>query len=313
MRRLLPAVLLLPVLLLAACRHAPVKPVEPPPPVREPVIALVLGGGGAKGFAHIGVIKVLESHGIKPQLVVGTSAGSFVGGLYASGLKPFELQQLALQLQESDVRDLTLSRQGFLLGQKLQDYVNARVGQKSIQDFPIRFAAVATEADTGRKVIFTRGNAGQAVRASCSIPNVFVPATIAGKQYVDGGLVSPIPVESARDLGADVVIAVDISARPVAGQTRSAWALLDQTINIMGQQSINRELPQADVVIRPNVLGVGTLDLASKHQSLLEGERAAQAKLQDISAAIARARELLASPAARVTPAATPAPVAPAR
>ncbi|MFX6190205.1 patatin-like phospholipase family protein, partial [Acinetobacter baumannii] len=88
------------------------------------------------------------------------------------------------------------SRQGFLLGQKLQDYVNARVGQKPIQDFPIRFAAVATEADTGRKVIFTRGNAGQAVRASCSIPNVFVPATIAGKQYVDGGLVSPIPVES---------------------------------------------------------------------------------------------------------------------
>lgn len=275
------------VCLLASCQQTPIAPVKP---VREPVVALVLGGGGAKGFAHIGVIKVLESHGIRPKLVVGTSAGSFVGGLYASGLSPFALQQLALNLEESDVRDLTLSRQGFLVGQKLQDYVNAQVKQQPIQNFPIRFAAVATEADTGRKVVFNRGNAGQAIRASCSIPNVFVPVTTAGKEYVDGGLVSPIPVETARDLGADVVIAVDISARPVAGQTRSAWALLDQTINIMGQQAINRELPLADVVIKPMVLGVGTLDLESKHRSLLEGERAAQVKLQAIVAAINQKR-----------------------
>lgn len=275
------------VCLLASCQQTPIAPVKQ---VREPVVALVLGGGGAKGFAHIGVIKVLESHGIRPKLVVGTSAGSFVGGLYASGLSPFALQQLALNLEESDVRDLTLSRQGFLVGQKLQDYVNAQVKQQPIQSFPIRFAAVATEADTGRKVVFNRGNAGQAIRASCSIPNVFVPVTIAGKEYVDGGLVSPIPVETARDLGADVVIAVDISARPVAGQTRSAWALLDQTINIMGQQAINRELPLADVVIKPMVLGVGTLDLESKHRSLLEGERAAQVKLQAIVAAINQKR-----------------------
>lgn len=281
---------LLAALLLNGCQQAPVAPVVPK---REPVVALVLGGGGAKGFAHIGVIKVLESHGIRPQLVVGTSAGSFVGGLYASGLSPFGLQQLALSLEESDVRDLTLSRQGFLLGQKLQDYINVKVKQQPIQNFPMRFAAVATEADTGRKVVFTRGNAGQAIRASCSIPNVFVPASIAGKEYVDGGLVSPIPVETARDLGADVVIAVDISARPVAGQTRSAWALLDQTINIMGQQAINRELPLADVVIKPQVLGVGTLELESKHQSLLEGERAAQVKLPAILAAIARKRSEL--------------------
>ena len=275
------------VCLLASCQQTPIAPVKP---VREPVVALVLGGGGAKGFAHIGVIKVLESHGIRPKLVVGTSAGSFVGGLYASGLSPFALQQLALNLEESDVRDLTLSRQGFLVGQKLQDYVNAQVKQQPIQNFPIRFAAVATEADTGRKVVFNRGNAGQAIRASCSIPNVFVPVTIARKEYVDGGLVSPIPVETARDLGADVVIAVDISARPVAGQTRTAWALLDQTINIMGQQAINRELPLADVVIKPMVLGVGTLDLESKHRSLLEGERAAQVKLQAIVAAINQKR-----------------------
>lgn len=283
-------VALVAVIFLASCQQAPIAPAQP---AREPVVALVLGGGGAKGFAHIGVIKVLESHGIRPKLVVGTSAGSFVGGLYASGLSPFALQQLALNLEESDVRDLTLSRQGFLLGQKLQDYINSQVSQQPIQNFPIRFAAVATEADTGRKVVFTRGNAGQAIRASCSIPNVFVPVTIAGKEYVDGGLVSPIPIETARDLGADVVIAVDISARPSAGQTRSAWALLDQTINIMGQQAINRELPLADVVVKPMVLGVGTLELESKHRSLLEGERAAQAKLPAILTAIAKKRATL--------------------
>jgi len=181
---------------------------------REPVIALALGGGGAKGFAHIGVIKVLESHGIKPKIVTGTSAGSFVGSIYASGQTPYQMQSLALKLQESDLRDLTLNRQGIILGQKLQDYVNTQVGNKPIEKFPIRFAAVATRLDNGQKADFIKGNAGQAVRASCSIPNVFVPATIGNVKYVDGGLVSPIPVKTAKDMGADIVIAVDISARP---------------------------------------------------------------------------------------------------
>ena len=165
---------------------------------REPVIAIALGGGGAKGFAHIGVLKVLESHGIKAKIVTGTSAGSFVGSIYASGKTPFQLQQIALTLKESDIRDLTLNSQGIVQGQKLQDYVNRHVNNKPIEQFPIRFAAVATRLDDGHKAEFVRGNAGQAVRASCSIPNVFVPATIAGTKSVDGALVSPIPVTSAQ-------------------------------------------------------------------------------------------------------------------
>ncbi len=268
---------------------------------RAPVVAIALGGGGAKGFAHIGVIKVLESHGIKPKIVTGTSAGSFVGSLYASGKTPFQLQELALKLEESDIRDLTISKQGFITGQKLQDYVNAQVGNKQIQQFPIRFAAVATQLDNGQKVSFNRGNAGQAVRASCSIPNVFVPATIAGKRYVDGGLVSPIPVQTARDMGADIVIAVDISARPQAGKA-SLLGLLDQTINIMGQQSISQELKAADVVIKPNVGNLGVMDLEARHQSILEGERAAQAQLASIELAI---KNFKASPRAKL-----PAPAA---
>ena len=249
---------------------------------REPIIALALGGGGAKGFAHIGAIKILESHGIKPKIVTGTSAGSFVGSLYASGKSGFQLQEIALKLEESDIRDLTISKQGFITGQKLQDYVNKQIGNKPIQQFPIRFAAVATQLDNGQKVAFNKGNAGQAVRASCSIPNVFIPATIGGKRYVDGGLVSPIPVQTARDLGADIVIAIDISARPKAGQSSNLWGLLDQTLNIMGQQTINQELAQADVVIQPQVGNLGVMDLKSRHQSILEGERAAQRQLAAI-------------------------------
>lgn len=253
---------------------------------REPVIAIALGGGGAKGFAHIGVLKVLESHGIKPKIVTGTSAGSFVGSIYASGKSPYQLQQIALQLKESDLRDLTLNSQGIVLGQKLQDYVNRNVANKPIEKFPIRFAAVATRLDNGQKADFIKGNAGQAVRASCSIPNVFVPTTIGKTKYVDGGLVSPIPVQTAKDMGADIVIAVDISARPSGSQAVNMWGLLDQTLNIMGQQSINNELRQANVVIQPKVGHLGTLDLKSSNEAILEGEKAAQLKVQAIQVAI---------------------------
>ncbi len=283
-------------LALVACdKNAITKPTTTPIAAREPVIAIALGGGGAKGFAHIGVLKVLESHGIKPKIVTGTSAGSFVGSIYASGKTPYQMQQLALQLKESDIRDLTLSSQGFVVGQKLQDYINRNVGNQAIEKFPIRFSAVATRLDTGKKSEFIKGNAGQAVRASCSIPNVFVPAKIGKYQYVDGGLVSPIPVQTARSMGADIVIAVDISARPSGSQPSSMWGLLDQTINIMGQQSINNELAQATVVIQPKVGHLGTLDLKASNQAILEGEKAAQAKITAIQTAISNFKK---SPAA---------------
>ena len=283
-------------LTLAGCdKTTKTPPSTTPIQAREPVIALALGGGGAKGFAHIGVIKVLESHGIKPKIVTGTSAGSFVGSLYASGKSPYQLQHIALTFKESDIRDLTLNRQGFIAGQKLQDFVNQQVANKPIEKFPIRFAAVATRLDNGRKADFIKGNAGQAVRASCSIPNVFVPATIGGTQYVDGGLVSPIPVQTAKAMGADLVIAVDISARPTGNQPVSMWGLLDQTLNIMGQQSIHQELAQANIVIQPKVGHIGTLDLKASNQTILEGEKAAQLQVKAIQQAITNFKK---SPAA---------------
>ncbi len=288
-------------MLLSGCNSTPASKVQAPvTQARQPIIALALGGGGAKGFAHIGVIKVLESHGIRPKIITGTSAGSFVGSLYASGMTAYQLQETASALKEADIRDMTLSTQGFIVGQKLQDYVNRQVQQKPIEQFPMRFAAVATELETGQMSLFIKGNAGQAVRASCSIPNIFIPATIAGKRYVDGGLVSPIPVSAARQMGADIVIAVDISARAKPGKSTGILGVFDQTINIMGQHGIDKELAQASVVISPNVGGVGALDLNSRQQSILEGERAAQAKLAAIDRIIAAFK---ASAAAKQPPA----------
>lgn len=304
-------------LVLSACATVapPVAPLPEPvpaaqaqdpvvPKTREPVIALVLGGGGVKGFAHVGVIKVLESHGIKPSIVVGTSAGSFVGALYASGMNAYTLQSVALGMQEADIRDLTLSSQGFLIGDKLQQYVNTQVNNKAIHQFPIRFAAVATDLESGEKVAFNYGNAGQAVRASCSIPNVFLPTRIGKRQFVDGGLVSPVPVLTAREMGADVVIAVDISAKPRTGAGAMGWwGLLDQSINILSQQAIRAELARADVVIQPSVQHADALNLDQRHEFLLEGEKVAQKLVPKIQAAIQGSRERLmaqANPQARL-------------
>ena len=269
--------------LLAACSTlSPPPAAQPPKPLQKPRIGLALGGGAAKGFAHVGVIKGLEAAGIKPDLITGTSAGSVVGSLYASGLSGMQLQSRAIQLDESNLTDWTLSSKGVIKGEKLQNWINAQVANKSIEQLPRPFGAVATELDSGRKVVFRLGNTGQAVRASASIPNVFLPVKIGSKSYVDGGLVSPVPVSAAREMGADFVIAVDISARPRKGAATGFLSMLDQSLNIMNGPALAQELKQADVVIRPQVQDIGSAQFDARHQAILEGERAAQAALPQI-------------------------------
>ncbi|KJV29961.1 Patatin [Aquitalea magnusonii] len=293
LRRLMPASLLV---LLAACTitQAPTEISIPKTPVK-PRVALALGGGAAKGFAHIGVIKVLEANGIVPDIITGTSAGSVVGSLYASGLNGMQLQAKAMQLDESELTDWTLSTKGFLKGEKLENYINTQLGNRPIEKLPRKLGIVATELDSGQKVVFRMGNTGQAVRASASIPNVFLPVVIGGKRYVDGGLVSPVPVSAAREMGADFVIAVDISAKPKPGKATGLFSMLDQSFNIMSGPTLAAELKQADVVVRPNVLNIGSADFEARHQAILEGERAAQqliplirSRLQQKAQALAR-------------------------
>lgn len=253
-----------------------VSPVAKPP---VPKVALVLGGGAVRGFAHIGVIKTLEAHGIVPDLVVGTSAGSVVGALYAGGYSGFELQKVAFQLEQETIGDLVMPDRGFVKGEMLQNYINRALQSRPIERLNRIFAAVATDLQSGEVMVFRRGNTGMAVRASSSIPGVFQPVSIGGKEYVDGGLVSPVPVRIARGMGADIVIAVDISSKPRFGKVNDTIDIFLQAFNIMGQTIGRYELAEADVVIRPQIGAVGATEFDQKHLAIMEGEKAALAAL----------------------------------
>lgn len=258
-------------------------------PVRQekPVIALVLGGGASRGFAHIGVIKVLERNDIKPDIIVGTSAGSLVGALYAGGYSAEALEVIALGMEQAHIRDVTLPDRGFVKGELLQDFVNQYLDNRSIESLPIRFAAVATDLQSGGLKVFNRGNTGMAVRASSAIPGVFQPVKISGRDYVDGGLLSSIPVHVAQKMKPDIIIAVDVSQAPESmTYIKDTFDVLSQTIAIMGRESSQAEAREADVVIRPDVSEVGTIDFAAKKHAIEMGEKAAQEKMPGIRAVL---------------------------
>ncbi|OGU35755.1 MAG: esterase, partial [Hydrogenophilales bacterium RIFOXYA1_FULL_63_33] len=260
MRRL---ALLLFTALLTACAAPPPVPAVPAPTPKPPLkIALVLGGGAARGFAHIGVIKALEAQGIVPSMVVGTSAGSVVGALYASGMNGFELQKQALDIQENMVTDWVMPNRGVLKGEALQDFINRQVKNLPIQRLPKPLGVVATDLQSGEMVLFRQGNTGMAVRASSAVPGLFQPVEINGRDYVDGGLTSPVPAQAARAMGADFVIAVDISNVNRRDKLPGTLDVLLQTFAIMGHTISRHELEDADVVIRPKTATMSSTDFA---------------------------------------------------
>jgi NTE family protein len=290
---------------LAGCGSTPVAPpaatvaaAQPLPP-RKIKIGLALGGGAARGFAHIGVIKALEAQGIFPDIVVGTSAGSVVGALYAAGSNGFELQRTAMDMDEAAISDWALpffsKVSGVLKGDALQNYVNKAVRNVPIERLKIPFGAVATDLNTGKPILFQRGNTGQAVRASSAVPSVFQPVKIGNRSYVDGGLVAPVPVKFARDMGADFIIAVNISTQTEAQAAASSLEVLMQTFSIMGQRLNYYELKEADVVITPALGGMGGSDFAGRNRAILAGEQAAAAMMPQIKARL-RAKQQPSSP-----------------
>ncbi len=250
---------------------------------KKPVLGLVLGAGAARGFAHVGVIKALEAQGIKPDIVVGSSAGSVIATLLASGATGNDLNRLALNLDEATIADWGLPFAGrfggLIRGDALQNMINREVQNKSIEQMRIPLGIVATDLQSGQGVLFRTGNTGLAVRASCSVPGVFQPAVISGKEYVDGGLVAPVPVSFARQMGATLVIAVNISSEPVHQDASGTLGVLQQTISIM-QRSINQyELKSADIVIQPQLKQMGSGDFKSRNAAILAGEAAAQEQM----------------------------------
>ena len=281
-------------LALAGCgtpapRQEPVVALPQPIGNPAPRIGLALGGGAARGFAHVGVIQVLEEAGIKPDLVVGTSAGSLVAALYASGRSGAQLQQVALEMDEAAFTDWTLPlfNRGMLRGEALARYVNAQVGNKLIEQMALPLGIVATDLSTGQGVLFRRGETGTAVRASSAVPAVFLPVKIGAQEFVDGGLVSPVPVRYARQMGADLVLAVDISSAPEGNPSGDSLQVVLQTFAIMGKSINHWELRDAEIVVRPALVGMRSADFAGRRRAIEAGRAAMQAVLPQLKAAIA--------------------------
>lgn len=244
-----------------APRTATIVPLK----AERPVIGLVFGAGGARGFAHVGVVKALETAGIEADVVVGASSGALVASFYAGGMKAAALEAMALALEDNDIFDFTLFGPGRIEGARLQRFVNDTLKGRKIEALAKPFAAVATEHDSRRLAVFNRGNTGLAVRASASVPSLFWPVWINGRSYIDGGVASRVPASLARDMGADVVIAVDISRNPA------------------------RDADAADVVIRPRTTRSRINDFQHRRANLDAGEQAAREMLDEIRAQVAAA------------------------
>lgn len=279
-------------MLLVGCQTAPPAPPPPPPavavpaPPKPPRIGLALGGGAARGFAHIGVIQVLEEAGIRADLVVGTSAGSFVGALYASGHDGRQLAELATTMDESAIADWAFPGRGLIRGDALARYVRQHTGGRLIEQMARPLGIVATDLDSGAPILFQRGDTGLAVRASSAVPALFQPVRIGEREYVDGGLVAPVPVSFARRMGAELIIAVDISEVPDGKATGDPMRMLLQTFSIMSR-TVNRfELKDADIVIQPQLNAVGGADFGARQSAILAGREAALKMLPALRARV---------------------------
>jgi NTE family protein len=292
------AILIISVLSFTSCtlKETQAPPVAQAPPVVQPPpkpakIAVVLGAGSSKGFAHIGVLKILEENKIPIHMIVGTSAGSVVGSLYAYGMDAFALQKLSFSVQKDDIVDLLyIPSNGFIKGEKLEEFINKTVNYTPMEKLKIPFYAVATDLERGQEMIFGKGNTGTAVRASCSIPGIFRAVRISDRTYVDGGVVSPVAVEAAKRLGADIVIAVDISSSVDRTQPEGTVDTLLQSINIMYSKLGSIQVCKADVVIKPKVSYIGSADFSKRHEAILEGEKAAIEALPQIMKIITQLR-----------------------
>lgn len=262
----------------------------------RPRLALALGGGSARGFAHIGVIKALEQAGIRADLVVGTSAGALVGAFLAAGWSAAAMEEFALQVREADVADFaSAGRRGMLAGDALARIVGERLRGAHIEQLKLRYAALATDLRSGDAVVIQQGPVADAVRASCSIPGVFVPKEVSGRELVDGGLVSPLPVRTARQLGGEVVLAVDVAARPRRSDFSGLYEVILQSFEIMGRALADQEALQADLVLRPDTARYASSDFGVRREMIQAGHDAAQALMPEL-------RRRLEAAAVRRTP-----------
>ena len=219
-------------------------------------------------------------------MVVGTSAGSLVAAMYASGKTGQEMALLAQTMDEGAITDWSFPARGLIRGEALARYVREQTGGRSIEQMKLPLGIVATDLDNGTPILFQRGDTGAAVRASSAVPAVFQPVKIGSREYVDGGLVSPVPVRFARQMGAEMVIAVDISSPLDGNATSDVMKMLLQTFAIMGRSINQFELKDADIVLRPLLVGVSSADFTARMKAIQAGREAALRLLPELKAKI---------------------------
>jgi NTE family protein len=244
--------------------------------IKRPVVGVALGGGMARGCAHVGVLRELERHQIPIDLVAGTSVGSLIGGAYAAGLTPDQVEQLALTISWNDLGRVTVSKMGFYNSERTEHYVRKHFPVTEFEKMRIPFGAVATELQTGKMVIFTEGSLPLAIRASCAMPIFYTPVMVNGRMMVDGGLVGHIPASVARMMGADIVIAVDVNSQhlPIPRPTH-LFTVMAQSLSIIGRHAVQYIYEDADVIIRPRIEHVRPDDLSKAAEMIAAGEEAA--------------------------------------
>ena len=271
------------IVLLASCAslHGPA-----PAPAPKPKIALVLGGGAARGFAHVGVIRALEQEKIPIDMIVGTSVGSLIGAIYAYDTNSFELEWTAFSLQKDDLFDYgvltAFTGMGVAKGDKLEEFVKNKVPAQNIEGLKLPFAAIATDLNRGTRVVLDHGSVAKAVRASSAIPGVFNPVDYQGRLLVDGGVLDNLPITTARERGADIVIAVDISENVTNYNVTNLIDVMLQAVTIMAAENVKNKRKEADVLISPAVGNVGMLDFTQKKRCMQAGIEAAQKAMPEI-------------------------------
>ncbi len=263
------------------------KEEKPRSETRErPTIGIALGGGAARGAAHIGVLRALEEHDLKPDYIAGTSIGAVVGGLYAFGVSLDDLRKAAQDLSWMDLAGATLSRFGLLRNQELGKLVERFVGDRRMEDAPLPFAAVATDIHSGEPVILKEGRLTDAILASTAIPGIFVPAELNGRMLVDGGLVENVPLSPLKAMGAEVLVAVNLNGAHRYDKPESVIDIILNAMDIAIDTTTRGQLEAADVLISMDLADYSRTDASDVRELVAEGYHAATLKLRDIEKAL---------------------------
>lgn len=260
--------------------------------MNRPKIGLALGSGGARGFAHLGVIKVLVENGVPIDYIAGSSMGSLVACFYGAGIEMDRLYKISTAFKRKYYLDFTIPKMGFISGKRVKELIRVFTKGKRLEELMIPVSVVATDLMTGEKVVFTEGSIADAVRASISIPGIFVPEKLNGRLLVDGGVVDRVPVSVVKKMGADLVIAVDVSRVKTNAEITTIYDVIMQSLDIMQMELMENRQIASDVMMRPPVEIYSSRAFTNIDELILIGEEEARKHINEIKQKIDQWKEL---------------------